>query len=116
LLLSFDLFCHIKYKDIPIRKYSKTHTGANSQDGGLKFGFINVGYQVDSVEIVNMDPIMPANWHTAMKAANLKILCTVIFFIMLKLKIGGSDFMNQTLTSLENLPLAYTSTFSTNFR
>ncbi len=116
MLLSFDLFCHTKYKDIPIRKYSKTHTGANSQDGGLKFGFINVGYQVDSVEIVNMDPIMPANWHTAMKAANLKILCTVIFLYYAQIKNWRFRFYESNINKSQNLPLAYTSTFSTNFR
>ncbi len=46
---------------MPIRKYSKTHTGANNQLGGLKLGFINVGYQDDIVEAVNKDPIIPAN-------------------------------------------------------
>jgi hypothetical protein len=46
---------------MPIRKYSKTHTGPNNQAGGLKFGFINVEYQEETVEAVNMDPIMPAN-------------------------------------------------------
>ena len=56
-----DRFCHIKYKDIPIRKYSKTHTGANNQLGGVKLGFINVGYQEETVEAVNTDPIIPAN-------------------------------------------------------
>jgi len=60
-LLSFALFCHIKYKDIPIRKYSKTHTDANNQLGGLKFGFFNVGYQEETVDAVNMDPIIPAS-------------------------------------------------------
>jgi hypothetical protein len=34
---------------MPIRKYNKTHTGANNQAGGLKFGFINVGYQEETV-------------------------------------------------------------------
>ena len=73
-MLSFALFCHIKYKDIPIRKYSKIHTGGNNQAGGLKFGFINVGYQEETVEAVDMDPIRPANWQTAIEAANLNFL------------------------------------------
>ncbi|HEY6885366.1 MAG TPA: hypothetical protein VI278_15130 [Nitrososphaeraceae archaeon] len=46
---------------MPIRKYSKIHTGANNQLGGLKLGFINVGYQEETVEAVNTDPIIPAN-------------------------------------------------------
>ena len=73
-LLSFALFCHIKYKEIPIRKYSKIHTGANNQLGGLKFGFINVGCQEETVEAVGMDPVIPASWQRTMEAANLRIL------------------------------------------
>lgn len=72
--LSFALFCHIKYNDIPIRKYSEIHTGPNNQPGGLKSGFINVEYQVDNVEAVNTDPIIPANSQTLIETTNLKIL------------------------------------------
>jgi len=60
-LLSFVLLVHIKYKDIPIRKYNIIHTGANIQFGGEKTGFSRVTYQPVTAEAVNIDPIMPAN-------------------------------------------------------
>lgn len=74
LFLSFAVFCHIKYKDIPIRKYNEIQTGPNNHPGGLNSGFINVGYQVDRVEKVNIEPIMPAIWQTLIERATLIIL------------------------------------------
>ncbi|HET7391352.1 MAG TPA: hypothetical protein VFJ51_11050 [Nitrososphaeraceae archaeon] len=46
---------------MPIKKYNKIHIGPNNQLGGVKLGFINVEYQVDTVEPVNTDPITPAS-------------------------------------------------------
>jgi hypothetical protein len=73
-LLSFALFIHIKYKDIPIRKYNVIHTGANIQPGGEKSGFAKVGYQVVTDKEVNIDPIIPANWQIIIEITNLILL------------------------------------------
>ena len=73
-LLSFTLFIHIEYKDIPIRKYNATHTGANIQLGGEKSGFAKVEYQVVTDEEVNIDPIIPASWQIIIETTNLTLL------------------------------------------
>ena len=51
-----------KYKEIPMSKYSKVHTGPKTQFGGLNDGFTRDAYQVGMEAKVNMDPINPASW------------------------------------------------------
>ena len=46
--------------EIPIIRYSKVHTGPNSQLGGLNAGLFNAAYQVGMESIVNTVPIRPA--------------------------------------------------------
>lgn len=73
-LLSFALLDHIKYKDMPIRKYSVIHTGANTQFGGEMTGFSSVAYQVVTDSAVNIDPIIPASWQIAIEMTILILL------------------------------------------
>jgi hypothetical protein len=76
-LLSFVLFVHIKYRDMPIRKYNVTHIGANIQPGGLKLGFARVEYQLVNDEAVNIDPIIPTNWQIVIEITNIALLFTL---------------------------------------
>jgi hypothetical protein len=76
-LLFFVLFVHIKYRDIPIRKYNVTHIGANIQSGGLKLGFARVGYQLVNDEAVNIDPTIPTNWQIVIEITNITLLFTL---------------------------------------
>jgi len=73
-LLSVVLLVHIKYKDIPIRKYSITHIGANIQPGGVKSGFVKLIYQLVTDVAVNTDPTMPASWQIVIEITNLILL------------------------------------------
>lgn len=59
--------------DSPIRKYNAIQTGPKIQDGGENHGFINVGYQIDTDEKVNNDPMTPADSQTSIEITNLKI-------------------------------------------
>jgi len=52
---------HIMYNEIPISRYSVIQTGEKIQLGGLKDGLFNATYQTDAEEIVNKDPINPAD-------------------------------------------------------
>ena len=72
-LLFFVLFVHIKYRDIPIRKYNVTHTGANIQPGGLKLGFARVAYQLVNDDAVNIDPTIPTNWQIVIEITNIAL-------------------------------------------
>lgn len=54
------------------------HTGPKIQDGGVKNGFIKVGYQVLTELNVNIEPINPALSHKNMKVINLRNLFTII--------------------------------------
>jgi hypothetical protein len=73
LLLFFVLFVHIKYRDIPIRKYNVTHIGANIQPGGEKLGFTKVAYQLVNDEAVNIDPRTPINWQIVIEMTNFTL-------------------------------------------
>ncbi len=72
---------------MPIMKYNKIHTGANSQLGGLKSGFINVEYQLDTDEAVNIELIIPASWQTPIETPNLKILLLFIHYATMSSKL-----------------------------
>ena len=72
-LLFFALFVHIKYRDIPIRKYNVSHTGPNIHPGGEKLGFTRVAYQLVNDEAVNIDPRTPANSQIAIETANIAL-------------------------------------------
>lgn len=73
-LLFFVLFVHIKYRDIPIRKYNVTHIGANIQPGGLKLGLARVVYQLVNDEAVNIDPTIPTSWQIVIDITNIALL------------------------------------------
>ena len=75
--LFFALFVHIKYRDIPIRKYNVIHTGANIQPGGLKLGFARVAYQLVTDEAVNIEPTIPTNWQIVIEITNIALLFTL---------------------------------------
>ncbi len=65
---------HIKNAATPIKKYNVVQTGPNIQAGGLKTGFVSVAYHVLIAEIVNSDPIMPANSETTTAIINFNKL------------------------------------------
>ncbi len=50
----------IRYRETPIKKYNRVHTGPKSQLGGLKNGLFKVMYQLFIAEIVKSDPTIPA--------------------------------------------------------
>jgi hypothetical protein len=50
----------IKNNEIPINAYKTIHTGAKTESGGLKNGFLIPTYQVSTDRIVKNDPITPA--------------------------------------------------------
>ena len=45
---------------IPMRRNKVSHTGANTQLGGVNDGFLRVAYQVEIEGAVKTDPITPA--------------------------------------------------------
>ncbi len=61
---------HTKYKEIPINKYNKVHTGPNIQLGGLKNGLFNWEYHEFTEVIVNIEPRNPANCGSIIDAIN----------------------------------------------
>jgi hypothetical protein len=48
-------------------------TGANTQSGGVKEGFLNVAYQPPIAGLVKIEPITPASWQRIKLTASLKI-------------------------------------------
>jgi len=71
-------FCQIKYKATPIRVYSVTQTGPNSQLGGLKEGLFKNTYQLEMAGVVKSEPTAPAAWQMMIAKTNF-----VIFFILI---------------------------------
>lgn len=57
---SLTPFRQIRKADIPIRMYKRNHTGAINQDGGVKDGLSNSGYQLRTESPVKMEPMKPA--------------------------------------------------------
>jgi len=51
---------HTMKNDIPIKKYSVVHTGAKTQFGGAKAGFLRLAYQLFIAGVVKREPIIPA--------------------------------------------------------
>jgi hypothetical protein len=64
----------MRKKAIPINRYSSTHTGPNSQLGGLKVGFCKLVYHVETELLVKNPPMIPANWQIKMDMTNLIII------------------------------------------
>lgn len=71
LFVLFLLF-QTMYREIPIKRYSNAHTGPNTQLGGLKNGLFKVIYQLETEEMVKMDPKIPASLQIIIDVINLK--------------------------------------------
>lgn len=69
-LFSSPLF-HTKYADMPIRANRIVQTGAKSQLGGVKPGFLSVAYHVGIEGYVNSEPRTPAIWQTTIENISL---------------------------------------------
>ena len=72
-------FLIIKNRDIPISVNRVVQTGANSQLGGVKNGFSNVAYHDGMAALVNIEPRIPASWHTAIHAKSNSHLFMLLF-------------------------------------
>ena len=68
LLFSTPVFQTMK-SEIPIKRYSVVHTGAKTEFGGVKAGFLRLAYQLFIAGVVNREPIMPATSHSTTKTA-----------------------------------------------
>ena len=62
---------HMRYREIPIKRYKKIHTGPKIQLGGVNVGFWMVVYHASTELLVNSPPIRPAAWHPSMDINNL---------------------------------------------
>lgn len=58
-LCIFKPFCHIRNKEIPIKKYKVIQTGPNIQLGGFNEGLLRSKYQLLIELIVKIEPITP---------------------------------------------------------
>lgn len=83
IFLLFRPFCQTKYIAIPIKVYSNNQTGPKIQLGGLKLGLTIPSYHVPIEDIVKNEPIIPANWATAIERISLKVFFKfiILFYI-----------------------------------
>ncbi len=65
-------FVMIKYKETPIMIYKIVHTGPKTQFGGLKKGLAKSAYHVGIDDVVNTDPIAPADKQMTIERASRK--------------------------------------------
>jgi len=72
----------------PMRAKSVIQTGAKTQLGGVKTGFLRVVYQVEIAGAVKIDPTVPASWQTTMLTMNLKMSPVLLLFIATLLKVS----------------------------
>ena len=83
--MSLFLLCQKNHIAIVIIKYKVVQTGAKTQSGGLKDGFINNEYHGSLKPIVAIPPIIDAEYVTSVNRIKDKNLFLSIFVLYISL-------------------------------
>jgi len=85
---------HTRNTAIPIKMYRPIQTGANTQSGGVKNGFLSEAYHTGIAGLVKIEPSQPASWQITMLITSLMISDPLPFPIRTSYRYADTYYRN----------------------